>query len=114
VLHHLWVRIALAFVLLGLAIAASVTDGMARIGLSLTALAVLAAVSCGLPAQRALPHPALQGAICVVGGVCVVAVAFTVYLLFVLAGASTPVLIGVALMLMTLSALLATRFSSST
>ena len=107
-------RITLTLVLLGLAVGASLADGLTRIWLAVAALTVIAAYSGTLPAPRELPHPALQGAIVVIGGVGIIAAAFGIFLVFVLSGASTPVLIGVALLLAALAAFLATRYSSST
>lgn len=108
------VPIAFALVLLGLAVAASLAEGVARIGFSATALAVIAAFSRAVPAPRGLPHPAAHVALSVLGGVGIVTVAFGVYLVIALAGPSLPVLVGVAVSLTALCAFLVARYGSQT
>jgi len=106
---HPAVRIALLLVLMGIAVAASLSDGTARIWLSLSALGVIAILSRALPEQTRLPHPAVRGAMGVIGGVGIIASGFGVYLVFVLSGASIPVLVGVALLLSALAFFLTKR-----
>jgi len=103
---HPAIRIVLVFVLIGLAVAASLSGGVVRVGLSISALIVIVLLSRTLPRSTRLPHPAVRGAMSVIGGVGIVAAGFGVYLVVVLAGASAPVLGGAVVVVAALAAVL--------